>query len=429
MDAIRAERLSKKYLVSAARDSHPTLRDALAGIGRRLKGAGDPADRQPFWALRDASFTVKQGEVLGLVGSNGAGKSTLLKILSRVIEPTGGRAEIRGTMGSLLEVGTGFHPELTGRENILLNGVIIGMSRRDVLAQFDAIVAFSGVERFIDTPVKRYSSGMYLRLAFSVAAHLRTDILLVDEVLAVGDAEFQKKCLGKIGEIAGDGRTVVFVSHNLTAVQNLCTRALLLRNGEVVADDAPRAVVARYLDSAPDVAAERRWSAVDAPANDRVRLRRAAVAPEGGRPGDPITVRTPIVVEVDYDLLENGPEAAGALVVFNEAGLVVFSVGPLRPPRSVAAGRYRDRCLIPGDLMNNGRYRIEISYTVAGASHDLQVADAIVFAVEDAPDFRHGWQGEWPGAVRPALPWDTVRLDEPKDVSARRGAGARTEAC
>jgi lipopolysaccharide transport system ATP-binding protein len=259
---IRAEGLGKKYLIGheGKRESYVALRDVVA---RNLKGfvrsAGDVLsgrqlivgdEVEEFWALKDVGFEVKRGEVLGIIGRNGAGKSTLLKILSRITEPSAGRVEIKGRVASLLEVGTGFHPELTGRENVYLNGAILGMSRAEIKRKFDEIVAFAEVEKFLDTPVKRYSSGMYVRLAFAVAAHLEPEILVVDEVLAVGDAEFQKKCLGKMGEVAGQGRTVLFVSHNMVAIQHLCARALLLKGGRIALDEASQPVISHYLSDA-----------------------------------------------------------------------------------------------------------------------------------------------------------------------------------
>jgi ABC-type polysaccharide/polyol phosphate transport system ATPase subunit len=262
---IRAEGLGKKYVIGhqAERESYVALRDVIARNTRNLlRTAADVVRGRPsidgdeleeFWALRDVSFEIERGEVVGVIGRNGAGKSTLLKILSRITEPTEGRVEIRGRVASLLEVGTGFHPELTGRENIYLNGAILGMTHGEIRRKFDEIVAFAEVERFLDTPVKRYSSGMYVRLAFAVAAHLEPEILIIDEVLAVGDAEFQKKCLGKMGEVAGEGRTVVFVSHNMAAVQTLCRRGVMLSNGRLAHQGDMNEVAAAYIE-APKVA-------------------------------------------------------------------------------------------------------------------------------------------------------------------------------
>jgi lipopolysaccharide transport system ATP-binding protein len=258
---IRAEGLGKKYVIGhqAERESYVALRDVIARSAKGLaRSAADMVRGRPnvvgdeveeFWALKDVSFEIKRGEVVGVIGRNGAGKSTLLKVLSRITEPTEGRVEIRGRVASLLEVGTGFHPELTGRENIYLNGAVLGMTHAEIRRKFDEIVAFAEVEKFLDTPVKRYSSGMYVRLAFAVAAHLEPEILIVDEVLAVGDAEFQKKCLGKMGEVAGHGRTVLFVSHNLAAIQKLCSHSLLLRSGRLEATGKTADVSALYLSS------------------------------------------------------------------------------------------------------------------------------------------------------------------------------------
>jgi lipopolysaccharide transport system ATP-binding protein len=256
--AVRIQNLSKRYrLGSRISDQHPTLRDVIAGAAaapwrafRRMSGrdrADKPVQSEHFWALKDVSFEVEPGEVIGIVGRNGAGKSTLLKILSRVVEPTDGYCQIRGRLGSLLEVGTGFHPELTGRENVFLNGSILGMAHREILQKFDEIVAFAEIEQFLDTPVKRYSSGMYVRLAFAVAAHLEPEILVVDEVLAVGDANFQRKCLGKMKDVAGHGRTILFVSHDMSAVRRLCHRSVLLEKGRVTAAGLTEDVVPIYM--------------------------------------------------------------------------------------------------------------------------------------------------------------------------------------
>jgi lipopolysaccharide transport system ATP-binding protein len=250
--AISAKGVSKRYQIGAMRDRAASLPEAIAGAAKSLfRSHSKPSsDASEFWALRDISFDVEPGEVIGLVGRNGAGKSTLLKVLSRITEPTQGEIWLRGRVASLLEVGTGFHPELTGRENVFLNGAVLGMRRAEIARKFDEIVEFSGVARFVDTPVKRYSSGMYLRLAFAVAAHLEPEVLLVDEVLAVGDVGFQKKCLGKMQEVAGDGRTVFFVSHNMAAVKTLCSRCLMLENGSIKADGPPTEVVDTYLQEA-----------------------------------------------------------------------------------------------------------------------------------------------------------------------------------
>lgn len=420
--AIRVDGLGKCYVIGTSTDWYPTLRDVIAEharstaarlAGRRSEAAAEK-QRLEFWALRDISFRIAPGEVVGIVGSNGSGKSTLLKILSRITDPTEGSGVVHGRVGSLLEVGTGFHPELTGRENVYLNGVIIGMSRSDVARRFDEIVAFSGVERFIDTPVKRYSSGMYLRLAFSVAAHLEPEILLVDEVLAVGDAEFQKKCLGKIGEVARGGRTVVFVSHNLPALEMLCDRALHLQEGRLVADDEPRAVIAQYLRTYTSDSTERAWGdAKTAPEGSGVRLRRACVRPEGGTASDRIDVRSPFVIEIDVEQEEDGAVLTTSLSVVDENGVVVFHVAPTTPPRPRPAGVYRETCHVPGDLMNDGVYRVEVGIETPGEVL-LTSTEVLQFGITDIANLRVGRYGKWVGAVRPAFRWDSERVDAPR---------------
>jgi lipopolysaccharide transport system ATP-binding protein len=407
---IRAAGLGKRYKVGAVHDDFPTLRDALSrGVRRLFKPSHiSRATSAEFWALRNVSFEVARGEVVGIVGGNGAGKSTLLKILSRITEMTEGEALIRGRVGSLLEVGTGFHPELTGRENIFLNGVIIGMSKAAIVERFDEIVAFSGVERFIDTPVKHYSSGMYLRLAFSVAAHLDSEILLVDEVLAVGDARFQRKCMGKIGEVASGGRTVLFVSHNLTAIESLCARAFHFSEGKLVREGDPRSVILEYLGAGNRTYSERTWPDDSAPGGEDVKLQRVCVRPKDGHPSDEIDVRTPFVVEIDYVNLRPGARLSVALLVVNEHGIAVFHAGRLTPPQALQEGIYRDTCEIPGDIMNDGAYRCEIEIRNESGDAVCQCGEAIQFNILDSPDFRHGWHGQWIGAVRPMLPWSTT---------------------
>jgi lipopolysaccharide transport system ATP-binding protein len=349
--------------------------------------------------------------VLGIIGRNGAGKSTLLKILSRITKPTEGRAEIYGRTGSLLDVGTGFHPELTGRENVYLNGAILGMTRSEIDRKFDQIVDFSECGRFLDTSVKHYSSGMYMRLAFAVAAHLETEILLVDEVLAVGDAAFQKKCLGKIGEVAHQGRTVLFVSHNLLAVDSLCTRAICLHEGRVALEGSARQVTSRYLrewiasSGSTEVIYDERSTA---PGNDQVRLRRACVRPLNGSPADRITVRTPILVEFEYWKLVPRATLDMGVDVFTEHGILLFNTGWAGPlPSSV--GLLRSSFVVPGDLLNTGTHRVHLGISV-GDVEALRVEDLLVFDVQDASDLRDMFHGVWPGAVRPHLEWKTEQL-------------------
>jgi lipopolysaccharide transport system ATP-binding protein len=405
--AIRAEGLGKQYEIGVLRRGGSTLREALAG---RFRGPGR-GRTETIWALREVGFEVRRGETIGLVGSNGAGKSTLLKVLSRITEPTVGDAWIRGRVGSLLEVGTGFHPELSGRENVFLNGAILGMPRAEIERKFDEIVAFSEVEKFIDTPVKRYSSGMYLRLAFAVAAHLEPDILIVDEVLAVGDAAFQKKCLGKMGDVAREGRTVVFVSHNMTAVQGLCERALWLRDGRVAADGPAGEVVSAYLRGTVSSSTEHVWPDVaTAPGNDEFRLVRACVRPEAGTPADPIDVRTPFVLEFDYWNLRPGAPVTLSVRVFNEHGTLVFHMGRTGAPQPLEVGRYRDVCRVPGDLMNDGMHTVELRVARDWEHLVYKHPDVLTLDIQDSPELRGGWYEKWPGTVRPMLPWTTEPL-------------------
>ncbi len=309
--AIQAQSLSKRYRIGSSLHNYPTLRESLAGVlpslaRRQPSNAGDLLHSTLIWALQGVSFKVLRGEVLGVIGRNGAGKSTLLKILSRITRPTSGEIRLRGRVGSLLEVGTGFHPELTGRENIYLNGAILGMHRKEINAKFDQIVEFSEIGRFLDTPVKRYSSGMYMRLAFSVAAHLEPEILLVDEVLAVGDAAFQKKCLGKMGQVAGEGRTVLFVSHNMGAIQALCSRSILLADGRIVEDGPSNQVVQSYLNrSYGDIekTGEVSWSGEDnAPGGGEVRLQSIRLLSSIGQVQDHFNVKDPIQIEFTYQV-------------------------------------------------------------------------------------------------------------------------------
>jgi lipopolysaccharide transport system ATP-binding protein len=304
MTAITTQALSKSYRIGELHSAYGTLRDSLSGAARRLARGERGRHYEEIWALRDVSFDVPEGQVLGIIGKNGAGKSTLLKILTRITTPTSGQVEIRGRVGSLLEVGTGFHPELTGRENVFLNGSVLGMKRQEIQRKYDEIVEFSGVERFIDTPVKRYSSGMSVRLAFAVAAHLEPEILLIDEVLAVGDAEFQRKCLGRMEDLSDSGRTIVFVSHQMQAVAQLCDRAILLEKGSVALDGPSSDVVAWYLQEVGGSTSASVWPDPEtAPQDEFVRLRSIRVVDERGDTVDAHDVRRPVGIEIAFTIL------------------------------------------------------------------------------------------------------------------------------
>ncbi|MEO8176323.1 MAG: polysaccharide ABC transporter ATP-binding protein [Sphingomicrobium sp.] len=403
--AISVDTLGKRYRLLTTRST--SLREAISEAGVRLfrRAPDDPAAKS-FWALRDVSFNVGEGEIVGIVGNNGAGKSTLLKILSRITPPTEGSVRLRGRVGSLLEVGTGFHPELSGRDNIFMNGVLLGMERREIRRRFDEIVAFAEVEKFIELPVKRYSSGMYLRLAFAVAAHLETDILLIDEVLAVGDIAFQKKCMARMDEVAHAGRTILFVSHNLTAVQALCPRTIWIDHGGLLADGETRDVLTRYLKSANTTgsANERQWPGDDGPSAGNIRLRRAVVRPAGGMPSDPIDVTAAIEVEFDMFVARPTAAATAGFQLINDQGLLVFDTGPEEGPVTWRQGFHRLRATIPGDLLNAGSYRVTL-FLYRDGNAELQMPEVLVFDVLDSPDNRHGWYGTWPGAIRPHLAW------------------------
>ena len=409
--AIECTGLSKRYMLSH-QERYSALRDRLSPLYwfRRLADRRSQASEE-FWALKDVTFDVAPGEAVGIIGRNGAGKSTLLKVLSRITTPTSGEARIHGRVASLLEVGTGFHPELTGRENIYLNGAILGMRRADITRKFDAIVDFSGVEKFIDTPVKRYSSGMYVRLAFAVAAYLEPEILVVNEVLAVGDAEFQRKCLGKMKEVGKEGgRTILFVSHNMTAIKSLCRRAIWLNNGTVVEQGESNRVVASYLNRHGTQMLEQAWpDAAVAPGNDAVRFRRVCVVPDGPDPSH-ITVRTPFRVETEFWNHVEGAQLNVTLTFATLEGECLFAVGGGHA--SYARGLHCVSCAIPGDLLNDGLVAIS-ALIVEDESRVLHsVNDVLTIQVDDAP--REGaWLQKWPGAVRPTfLRWTSKRIDQ-----------------
>lgn len=420
--AIRCDKISKRYLLGRQLRSQTlreTLVDTICSPFRRLRAASksktfDHEDPRILWALSDISLEVMRGQVLGIIGNNGTGKSTLMKILSRITRPSGGHAEIWGRVGTLLEVGTGFHQQLTGRENIYLSGAVLGMTRREIATKFDEIVEFSECGPLLDTPLKHYSTGMKVRLAFAVAAHLEAEILLVDEVLAVGDAAFQKKCLRKIGDVANQGRTVLFTSHNLLAVDSLCTRAICLHQGRIVLEGTPNYVTSKYLKQWMPAASEVVYKeASSAPNNHLVLLRRVSVRPRFGNPSDLITVRTPFVVEFEYQRLESHVSVEIVAEVFDEYGIHVFSTGRLREPAG-SAGVKCSSFVVPADLMNNGLYRINLAVYLEGDRDYWQ--DLLVFEVHDAASDLRGSNFEvWPGVVRPNVQWLT-RAIEPMDA-------------
>jgi lipopolysaccharide transport system ATP-binding protein len=407
--SIRVENLGKQYRIGAPALRYRTLRDSLTSIFQRKDG-DQPSNR--IWALRGISFEVTQGSVLGIIGRNGAGKSTLLKVLSRVTDPTEGYGEIHGRVGSLLEVGTGFHPELTGRENIFLNGAILGMHRAEIERKFDEIVEFSEVGQFIDTPVKRYSSGMYLRLAFSVAAHLEPEILVVDEVLAVGDAEFQRKCLGKMSDVAQEGRTVLFVSHNMSAVLRLTQEALVIEKGCLKMRAPTPQAVDYYLSQSFSQEGERTWDDDEVPA-DAAPFRPLSVRifSAQGHISDTVRSTDPFQIEFEYSLTAPISGLRVGLYLMSTRGEYIltsfdtddtsrYEKYPVRP-----AGHYVSRCTIPADMMNEGRYAIGInasSFRIRRYFHDEQALNFTVDAT-GAPGMQ--WPEPRMGPARPRLDW------------------------
>jgi len=422
---ITFEKLSKRYIISHQRAKGDGFRHVVESTLRRpwrwLRGAEDrpAAHQEEFWALRNVDLTIQQGEVVGIVGRNGAGKSTLLKILSRITEPTEGRIHLRGRTASLLEVGTGFHPELSGRENIYLNGAILGMSRLEIRRKFDEIVSFAEIERFLDTPVKRYSSGMYVRLAFAVAAHLEPEILVVDEVLAVGDAAFQRKCLDKMDDAGKAGRTVLFVSHNTQAVTRLSTRCVLLEKGEITLDGPPHKVASAYLNAGAVGSAVREWEPSDAPGDDVVRFHAVRIRSEAGTVVDLIDIRQAVGIELDYEVLKPGYIFHPHFLLRNEDGVPLFvgnDVDPewrgvRRPP-----GRYVSTGWIPGNLLAEGAMWVGAHLmTLAPEKWRCGLQDVVMFRVIDPLDAKDTARGDYPrpiiGAMRPLLRWTTKTHD------------------
>ena len=415
--AVRCENLGKRYRIGARVPYH-RFSDVVSNLAmapfRRIHAR--PAAPEGFiWALEDVSFEIRAGEVVGIIGRNGAGKSTLLKILSRITEPTRGEVRIRGTVGSLLEVGTGFHPELTGRENIFLNGAILGMKRAEIASKFDQIVAFAETEKFLDTPVKHYSSGMYMRLAFAVAAHLEPEMLVVDEVLAVGDAGFQKKCLNKMQEVGVAGRTVLFVSHNIQAVTRLCPRTILLDRGRLTADGPSESVVHTYLQTGLGVSAERRWpDPRSAPGNEVARLVAVRVRAEDGTVSAHVDIRRPVGIEMEFEVLEAGHVLVPNFHLYSDEGLCVFVVSETRGEwhrRPRPAGRYVSTVWIPGNFLAEGSIVVHAAMsTMNPLRGHFQELDAVAFQVVDSLDgdsARGDFAGKIPGIVRPILSWST----------------------
>ena len=410
--------IGKRYKIGASQQRADTLRDMITAraqrIGSSLRGKRDRANESDqIWALRDVSFEVKRGQALGIIGRNGAGKSTLLKVLSRVTDPTEGYGEMRGRVGSLLEVGTGFHPELTGRENIFLNGAILGMHKKEIEARFDEIVAFSEVEKFIDTPVKRYSSGMYLRLAFAVAAHLEPEILVVDEVLAVGDADFQRKCLGKMGDVANSGRTVLFVSHNMSAILRLTQDSIVLDKGKVILNAPSSEAVDFYLNRGLSKVGERFWEGEEVPVSSApFRPLAIRILDKLGQVSDSVRSVDPIQIEIDYELTEDVTGLRVGFYLFTTRGEPIFTSFDIDSEElfkeftSRPKGVYTSRCTIPSNTLNEGRFLLGVNASSYGIRRYFQDDQALSFSVDASGAPGTHWPEARPGPVRPVLGWE-----------------------
>lgn len=405
--------VSKKYRIN--QDPYFTLRDSISNFFSRVH-RGDDSPAKEFWALKDINLRISKGEIVGIIGNNGAGKSTLLKIISGITPPTEGEVRLRGSVTSMLEVGTGFNPELTGRENIYLNGAILGMSRREITKKFDTIVQFAGTKKFLDTPVKYYSTGMYTRLAFSVSVHLDSEILIVDEVLSVGDIEFQKKCFEKMEYIGKQGKTILLVSHSMQAVSNLCERIILLKEGTLVEDGPAQEVIGKYTGTSSIAAAHVQWDSTgDAPGNESVRLVEVSVKNHKGLVAKTHDIDKKISIEIVYAALEDGLFLVPSLQILNEQGVGVFSSNDTElewntTPRKKK--RYTSTVEIPGNLLSDGQYfvRVVIATFVPYQKH-VNIFDVVGFSVTDrsGPHTARGnYKGAIPGIVRPRLLWKTI---------------------
>jgi lipopolysaccharide transport system ATP-binding protein len=429
--AIRADSLSKRYAIGDGGSRATNLKEALSdGVARLLSRAREErASRRradAFWALRDVTFEVGEGEVVGVIGRNGAGKSTLLKLLSRISEPTGGRAFLRGRVASLLEVGTGFHPDLTGRENIALNGAVLGMRRAEVSRKFDEIVAFAEIEKFIDTPVKRYSSGMYMRLAFAVAAHLEPEILLVDEVLAVGDVQFQRKCLGKIESVAKAGRTILFVSHNMNAIQQLCGRALMLDGGRLVhfSDDV-RGITREYMFAGREIASARWENKGELEPNPHFTPRSLEITRANGHLVDsPVANDEEVYVSIEGEIETMNTALTIGYAIYSETGELLYwsyqTDGPVHGWPKLERGICVLRSRVPSRILNEGVYRIELigglhcQHWISEPAVNAPSVDLVVQGgLSDSPY----WLARRPGLLAPINAWQ---------VSSRPGMKAPT---
>jgi lipopolysaccharide transport system ATP-binding protein len=412
---IRVKELGKQYRIGVSYSPYPTLRETIGAFqlpfkGRKNRNASSADDK--IWALKNINFEVMPGEVVGIIGRNGAGKSTLLKILSRITEPTTGLVELYGRVGSLLEVGTGFHPELTGMENIYLNGAILGMSRREIDSKFDEIVAFAEIEKFLDTPVKRYSSGMYMRLAFAVAAHLEPEILIVDEVLAVGDAAFQKKCIGKMSNVAKRGRTVLFVSHNMAAVRTLCKRGILIDNGAIELDSNVEACITKYLAEHDASDAMKIWHPESAPQTPEIRFTRGYVSNHRGEIVSQLDYRNDFVIALEYEVLKPVRNLRVGFFLQTVDGIPICGSNDPEAWSHIerGPGRYVSKCVFPGSMLNAGTYVVGFgSDSPPGTEALIHSRPSLSFVIEVMEE--HGpFNRALPGVIRPKLHWEIEKV-------------------
>jgi len=431
MNAVTVENVSKRY--RKGRTGYHTLREDIYNLtGRLISLGGDKrrdTDAEHIWALQNVSFQIEQGERVGVIGRNGSGKTTLLRLMAGITRPTHGKIMVRGRLGVLIEIMAGFHPELTGRENIYLNGAIMGMSQKEIKRKFDEIVAFAELEDFIDTPIKRFSSGMHVRLGFAVAAHLDPDILLIDEVLAVGDAAFQKKCLGKMEDAAQEGRTVVFVSHNMASVINLCPRAILLVAGKKYSDGPSSDIIAEYIETAGTGQGERIWSdPKTAPGNEKIRLHSVRIVSDGQVTSE-VDIQKDVYIEIEFWNFKPGALIHTSIHLLDKMGYGVLASANMHSANLIRdewfskphpVGLYRTVCTLPGNLLNEGRYSINAIVLTDIMDIEVFAAEAISFTVHDSGAMRKEYGGGWLGVVRPKLAWRTEYL-EPLVDSQQKG--------
>lgn len=416
---LEVENLSKSYRLGQL-DGRSLILDyknrfLQSSQSRKVMGRSEPRSGSEYvWSLKDINFTLKRGDALGVIGRNGAGKSTLLKILSRITSPTTGKVRMNGKVASLLEVGTGFHPELSGRDNIYLNGAILGMSRKEISINFDEIVSFAGVEKYIDTPVKRYSSGMYVRLAFAVAAHLSADILIVDEVLAVGDIEFQKKCLSKMQDVTGHGRTILFVSHNMGAIRNLCSSVLVVEKGKDVFQGPTNEGIKKYIGyNDSNITSHAVWSPknLELAGNEFCKINLVSIKNIEGETTNEIDLSDDFDIEINFTILDSGYKAMFSLVFFDAEGNCVFgSINNLEPNffgLSMMEGSYQSVCRVPGNLLNDGTYSISLVGMSSSRTEPFTLEHILQVKMQDDGILKRGYDGNYGGVIRPKLDWQT----------------------